>query len=278
MRTEVLALLLVAAGMLAPRAVWGGPPDGSGSGQTNPKPVQNAPANPSGGSRVVPGQPAHPGHGNWDVHHSPYWDHQNYYRHGVYSKPLGVSARIVNPANNGVTLTFSINHRLYALAPGMHQDVPYARGHHIEFDRGSGHGLARYSLDGAVFRFAPTPNGWDLFRRPFAAAAGRSIASSNPPAPGSGPPGAGNPPVVATGNPAFPGPGAGPIGGPGGGPAAGPGPGPIAGSGDAPPPAPDDTSPAAPGDTSQAAPANAGPPEQAPAARTAKKGPAAAQR
>jgi hypothetical protein len=73
-----------------------------------------------------------------------------------------VRATIVNPANNGVPLGFQVNGQPYALAAGTQQDVMAGPGVEVVFDRGAQFGIARYSLGGGRYSFAPTPTGWDL--------------------------------------------------------------------------------------------------------------------
>jgi hypothetical protein len=74
-------------------------------------------------------------------------------------------ATIVNPANNGAALGFQVNGQPYTLAAGMQQEVIAGPGVEIVFDRGGQFGLARYSLNGGVYAFAPTTSGWELLQQ-----------------------------------------------------------------------------------------------------------------
>ncbi len=70
---------------------------------------------------------------------------------------------IVNPATTGVTLSYSLNGQQFALQPGSMEEVGTASV--IEFDRGNGQGIARYTLDGGTYTFTAGSNGgWDLVR------------------------------------------------------------------------------------------------------------------
>lgn len=74
-------------------------------------------------------------------------------------------ATIVNPANTGVALGFQVNGQPFTLAAGTQQEVMAGPGVEIVFDRGGQLGVARYSLNGGVYAFAPTPGGWELLQQ-----------------------------------------------------------------------------------------------------------------
>lgn len=71
--------------------------------------------------------------------------------------------RILNPASNEATLSFTVNGQRYTVPPGRHQDLPAAAGQVIEFDRGGDRGPTRYSLHGGLYTFTPTDQGWELY-------------------------------------------------------------------------------------------------------------------
>ena len=70
----------------------------------------------------------------------------------------------MNPAETRTTLGFAVNGQAYSLEAGKTQDVELADSAVIEFDRGSGNDTGRYSLSEGVYRFASTPQGWELYR------------------------------------------------------------------------------------------------------------------
>jgi hypothetical protein len=74
-------------------------------------------------------------------------------------------ATIVNPANNGAALNFQVNGQPFTLAPGSQQEVIAGPGVEILFDRGEQFGTTRYSLNGGVYTFTPTPSGWELLQQ-----------------------------------------------------------------------------------------------------------------
>ena len=74
-------------------------------------------------------------------------------------------ATIVNPASNGAALGFQVNGQPYTLAAGMQQEVMAGPGVEIVFDRGGQAGVARYSLNGGMYAFTPTPSGWELLQQ-----------------------------------------------------------------------------------------------------------------
>lgn len=78
------------------------------------------------------------------------------------SEPTG-PVRILNPASNEAALSFTVNGQRYSVPPGHHQDLPAAAGQVIEFHRGGNRGPARYSLQGGLYTFTPTDQGWELY-------------------------------------------------------------------------------------------------------------------
>ena len=73
-------------------------------------------------------------------------------------------AEVVNPASTGVTLSFTVNSQSFSLASGMKQDLTISPGDAISFDRGGSLGTATYSLNPAIYTFAATSNGWELYQ------------------------------------------------------------------------------------------------------------------
>lgn len=89
----------------------------------------------------------------------------------VVSNPLPaiVPVAVVNPANTGATLTYSIDGVRYDLAPGARQELRLPGARTIQFDRGGSFGLATYPLYEGVYTFRATGGGWDLERQPYIA-------------------------------------------------------------------------------------------------------------
>lgn len=80
--------------------------------------------------------------------------------------PLGGVIMIFNPAENGVTLNYTLDGAAQTIPPGYSQQLPADRPWVIEFSRGGGLGLARYGLEPGTYTFTPTPAGWELYRSP----------------------------------------------------------------------------------------------------------------
>jgi hypothetical protein len=71
---------------------------------------------------------------------------------------------IMNSQENGTALNYSLNGQHYTIQPGQTQRVSNDRQWIVEFDRGSGEGSARYTLNEGKFKFKSTENGWELVR------------------------------------------------------------------------------------------------------------------
>jgi hypothetical protein len=97
-------------------------------------------------------------------------------------------ASVVNPATTGVTLSFSVNSQTYSLPPGMKQDLTISPGDTISFDHGGTFGAATYSLNPAIYTFAASANGWELYQQALTPPGGQpnvspgaNVVPSNPP-------------------------------------------------------------------------------------------------
>lgn len=75
----------------------------------------------------------------------------------------GAPIRIENPADSGVTLTYSLNGHEYTIEPGHEQNLINDRNWVIEFDRGESFGTARYTLSGGIYTFTLTKGGWEAY-------------------------------------------------------------------------------------------------------------------
>jgi hypothetical protein len=80
--------------------------------------------------------------------------------------PSGAAPAVVtNPATNSATLNFQVDGAAYSLAPGETRDFDVSVPHVVQFDRGGGAGMARYSLTSGTYTFTPTAQGWELYHR-----------------------------------------------------------------------------------------------------------------
>lgn len=75
----------------------------------------------------------------------------------------GLPIKIVNPANSGNVINYSLNGFQYAIRPGESQSLVNDRAWVIQFDRGGEFGSARYSLNPGSYEFTPSVNGWEIF-------------------------------------------------------------------------------------------------------------------
>ena len=98
-----------------------------------------------------------------------WYDYNNAYIVGrpIYDNFSGGPIKIVNPANSGVTLNYTLNGNLYTIQPGYSQDLQEDRAWVIQFSRGPDLDQARYGLTSGVYTFTRTDRGWELFRRDF---------------------------------------------------------------------------------------------------------------
>ena len=76
----------------------------------------------------------------------------------------GGPIKIVNPAKNGVTLSYMLNGNAFTMPPGYSQEFQEDRAWVIEFSPGANMDQTRYGLQSGVYKFASTDHGWDLYR------------------------------------------------------------------------------------------------------------------
>jgi hypothetical protein len=69
---------------------------------------------------------------------------------------------VVNPKNYETTLAFNLNGQTVRLEPGKQWEGIFDRSYIIEFDRGNGNGIAKYTLRDGNFEFVFGDKGWDL--------------------------------------------------------------------------------------------------------------------
>jgi hypothetical protein len=81
--------------------------------------------------------------------------------------PAIIPVAVLNPADTGATLCFTIGGTRYDLPPGLRQDFQLAGTRTIQFDRGGSFGTASYSLSEGLYTFKATDAGWDLERLPY---------------------------------------------------------------------------------------------------------------
>ncbi len=127
----------------------------------------------------------YPGWAGWGGYTTGYWPQ-------TVANPvpqMQAPAEVVNPATTGVTLAFSVNAQTYSLAPGMKQDLTISPGDTISFDRGGNLGSATYSLNPAIYTFAATSTGWELYQTALTPPGGQpTISAGANPLPGNPPP------------------------------------------------------------------------------------------
>ena len=103
----------------------------------------------------------------------------------LVARPILDPIWIINPPENRVILNYTLNGARYSIPPGHSQELSDDRRWVIEFSRGSGFGLGRYTLQPGRYNFANTPRGWGLFRT--------ELPAAGPPAP---PPANSSPPLT----------------------------------------------------------------------------------
>ncbi len=72
----------------------------------------------------------------------------------------------MNPKKSPSPVHFLLDGRPLSLAPGYSQKLAPG-GHVVEFDRGGSFGRAQFSVLDGTYEFAPTREGWGLFRKTF---------------------------------------------------------------------------------------------------------------
>jgi hypothetical protein len=133
----------------------------------------------AGVAQAQPGHGHHPGPGHHPGHPGGY--HPGYhpvpwYRPVVVVRPAPyivepalnpaplASIQLLNPAANGVTLSYKLNGGVVRSLPAG-CSVEIHRVSVIRFDRGAGAGFASYSLTDGAYKFQATASGcWDLVR------------------------------------------------------------------------------------------------------------------
>lgn len=79
--------------------------------------------------------------------------------------PATANIQVVNPPDNRIALSFTLNGQTMTLQPGQTRDLQSDRSWVIEFDRGGQFGLARYSLQPGAYVFTPSDRGWELYHQ-----------------------------------------------------------------------------------------------------------------
>ena len=91
----------------------------------------------------------------------------------------GGSIVLTNPATNTGTVNYSLNGQPFVMRPGQSQRFTHERDWIVEFNRGDGSSIGRYSLKSATYKFKPTARGWELFEQ----AESRPTVGALPPPP-----------------------------------------------------------------------------------------------
>jgi hypothetical protein len=79
----------------------------------------------------------------------------------------GVRIILLNPQESGNTVAYQLDNQPFEMPCGYEQDLSSRASWLIEFDRGGGFGLARYTLTEGSFEFTLGPKGWDLVSTTF---------------------------------------------------------------------------------------------------------------
>ncbi|HEY4260193.1 MAG TPA: hypothetical protein VGM98_08535 [Schlesneria sp.] len=90
---------------------------------------------------------------------------------------------ILNPAESGGEVAYSLNGSTYSIKPGYSQVIANDRSWLITFGSGGPRGDVRYTLTNGTFKFKPMTDGWELVR-----ASEQAMVAQNPPAPAPAPP------------------------------------------------------------------------------------------
>lgn len=79
----------------------------------------------------------------------------------------GGPIKIVNPAKNNVTVSYTLDGTAFTIPPGYSQDLQEDRAWVIEFNRGTDLEPVQYGLQSGVYTFAVTDQGLELYRSEF---------------------------------------------------------------------------------------------------------------
>jgi hypothetical protein len=193
-------LVLVVAGLLAAQPAFAAPGGGGGggkgggggsfggSGGWGGRGGYGGYGGYYGGYRGYGWGLGYPGWGGWGGYYGSDQVTTGYWPQTTANPVPQAPAEVVNPATSGVTLSFNVNAQTYSLAPGMKQDLTISPGDTVSFDRGGNLGTATYSLNPAIYTFAATNNGWELYQTALTppggqqpATAGANAIPGNPP-------------------------------------------------------------------------------------------------
>ena len=70
---------------------------------------------------------------------------------------------ITAPAANDKPIEYMLNGQTFTIKPGQSQKFNHDRDWIVNFDRGNGKGIGKYSLKATTYKFKMTDNGWELF-------------------------------------------------------------------------------------------------------------------
>ncbi len=96
----------------------------------------------------------------------------NYGNAYVVQRPIaegfsGGPIKIVNPAENKVTLNYTLDGNAFSLPPGYSQELREDRAWEIQFSRGTNSDPTRYGLQSGLYTFARTDGGLELYHSAF---------------------------------------------------------------------------------------------------------------
>jgi hypothetical protein len=88
--------------------------------------------------------------------------------------------RIINPAANKVTLSYTLDGSTRTIAPGTSQDLMLDHAAVIDFSRGGNFGQGRYGLEPGLYTFSMSDHGWELYHSDLPQTASPGGSANNP--------------------------------------------------------------------------------------------------
>ena len=76
----------------------------------------------------------------------------------------GGTIKILNPAESGGEIRYTLNGTAYSIKPGYAQTIQNDRNWTVDFGSGGTGGNVRYSLQAGTYKFKVTDAGWNLFK------------------------------------------------------------------------------------------------------------------
>ena len=86
---------------------------------------------------------------------------------GDVAKRIKSGVLLMNDKKNSETINYVIANANYAMQPGYTQRLTEGQTWIVAFDRGDGHGEAKYTLSDGTYVFGASDKGWELYRSSF---------------------------------------------------------------------------------------------------------------